>query len=148
MKISTKGSYGIRAMVDLAVHYTGEHVPLGSIAERQDISANYLEQVFSILRKAGFVKSVKGAQGGYHLGRKAEDITAGMILRTLEGDLSVIDEAKEAKSPHNSIQYYLKDNLWNKINRSVEEVVDSITLEDLANGYKEQFNETEVMYYI
>jgi Rrf2 family protein len=94
MKLSTKGRYGLRAMVDLAVHSSGEHVALYSIAERQNISENYLEQVFSILRKAGLVKSVKGAQGGYTLADKPSNISIGAILRVLEGDLSVPRYAK------------------------------------------------------
>ena len=84
MKVSTKGRYGLRAMIDLSLYSKNELVPLASIAERQDISKSYLEQVFSALRKAGLVKSIKGAQGGYSLSTGPEDITVGMILRALE----------------------------------------------------------------
>ncbi|HAE61438.1 MAG TPA: Rrf2 family transcriptional regulator [Eubacteriaceae bacterium] len=148
MKISTKGRYGIRAMVDLAVYSAGDHVPLSNVAQRQKISNNYLEQVFSTLRKAGLVKSVKGAQGGYLLAKDPSEITAGMILSTLEGDLSVIDESKEAESQKDSIQYYLKDHLWQKINLSIEDVVKAVTLEELAQGYKASVGESALMYYI
>ena len=93
MKVSTKGRYGLRAMVDLAIHAPEGHVALNAIAKRQDISVNYLEQVFSALRKAGLVKSVKGAQGGYAMAMRPSQMTVGMILRSLEGKLVVVDES-------------------------------------------------------
>ncbi|QSX07761.1 Rrf2 family transcriptional regulator [Alkalibacter rhizosphaerae] len=148
MKISTKGRYGIRAMVDLAVHFTGEHEALGNIAQRQGISNNYLEQVFSTLRKAGLVKSIKGSQGGYLLAKDPKEITAKMILEVLEGDLSVVDEKKEGAASTESIQYYLKGQLWEKINNSVQKVVEDITLDELAKGYSEYLGNPEPMYYI
>ena len=95
MRLSTKGRYGLRAMVDLAVYSKSEHVALNSIAERQGISMNYLEQVFSTLRKSGLVKSIKGAQGGYILSEEPSNIKVGRILRVLEGPLSVIDDNTE-----------------------------------------------------
>lgn len=148
MRISTKGRYGMRAMVDLAVHYAGEHEPLGNIARRQGISNNYLEQVFSVLRKAGLVKSVKGSQGGYLLAKGPKEITARMILEVLEGDLSVVDEKKEAQASPETIQHYLNGALWGKINDSVNRVVDEITLEDLASGYQAYAETGQPMYYI
>lgn len=148
MKISTKGRYGIRAMVDLAVHNTGEHESLGNIAQRQEISNNYLEQVFSHLRKAGLVKSVKGSQGGYLLAKEPSEITAKMILEVLEGDLSVIDEKKEGEASQDTIQYYLKNKLWEAMNESIRQVVEDITLEDLAKGYLSFVGEKDPMYYI
>lgn len=84
MKISTKGRYGLRAMLDLALNSLGDHVALSNIAERQDISVSYLEQMFSVLRKAGLLKSVKGAQGGYVLADRPSQIKVGTILRALE----------------------------------------------------------------
>ena len=85
MKLSTKGRYGVKAMVDLAIHNSEGQIALKSIAERQEISENYLEQLFATLRKAGLVKSTRGAQGGYVLADKPEKITVGTILRALEG---------------------------------------------------------------
>ena len=85
MRFSTKGRYGLRAMIDLAVYAKAGQVALNSIAERQGISLNYLEQVFSALRKAGLVRSIKGAQGGYMLTKNPEYTTAGEIIRVLEG---------------------------------------------------------------
>lgn len=148
MKMSTKGRYGLRAMVDLAVNSSGEHVSLNSIADRQNVSENYMEQVFSTLRKAGLVKSVKGAQGGYVLGDKPSNITVGTVLRTLEGNLSIIDQVDESKRLGNDIEYCVTVNVWEKINASINEVVDSITLEDLANEYRKLNGNTAMMFYI
>ncbi|MCE5285147.1 MAG: Rrf2 family transcriptional regulator, partial [Pelosinus sp.] len=136
MLISTKGRYGLRAMVDLAINSTGEHVALNSIAERQNISANYLEQMFSLLKKAGLVKSIKGSQGGYILAHKPASITVGSVLRALEGDLATVDESDIKRTPNNSIEYCLTINVWDKLNESINLVVDSITLEDMIDEYK------------
>jgi Rrf2 family protein len=148
MKISTKGRYGIRAMVDLALHDTGEHEPLGNIAHRQGISNNYLEQVFSSLRKAGLVKSIKGSQGGYLLAMDPKEITARMILEVLEGDLTVIDEKKEEQSSEDSIQYFLNERLWGRINESIRKVTEEITLRDLVEGYETHVSQGTPMYFI
>ena len=148
MKLSTKGRYGLRAMVDLAVNSQSEHISLNSIAERQNVSENYLEQVFSTLRKAGIVKSVKGAQGGYILSDKPSNITVGTILRALEGNLSIIDDDDEAKNKEQSIEYCIKTNVWEKLNETINSVVDSITLEDLANDYKKLNGNMSLMFYI
>lgn len=147
MKVSTKGRYGLRAMVDLAVHSTSGHVALYFIAERQNISVNYLEQVFSTLRKAGLVKSVKGAQGGYILADSPANISIGTILRALEGNLSVVDEA-ENSTDDQSIQYCIKVNVWDKMTASLNNLVDAITLEDLVNEYKKMTGTMASMYYI
>lgn len=146
MKISTKGRYGLRAMMDLAVFSKGDHVALNSIAERQGISVNYLEQVFSTLRKAGLVKSIKGAQGGYTLSEKPSEIRIGSILRALEGDLAVIDD--DGSDSKSIIQDCLKEMVWDRMNQCFNEVVDSITLEDLADDYKRLNGLDAVMYYI
>ena len=149
MKLSTKGRYGLRSMVDLAVHSGGEHVSLCSIAERQNISENYLEQVFSILRKAGLVKSVKGAQGGYILADHPSNIKVGTSLRALEGDLSVVDEDLEDDiSGQNTIQKCIKVNVWDKMNESIAKVVDSLTLEDLVDEYNKMNEKNALMFYI
>jgi Rrf2 family transcriptional regulator, cysteine metabolism repressor len=148
MKISTKGRYGLRAMIDLAINSAGDHVSLNSIAERQNVSENYLEQVFSTLRKAGLVKSIKGAQGGYVLSDRASNITVGDVLRALEGNLSVIDDASEAKSGSKSMEQCLSKNVWERINESVNSIVDSISVEDLVNEYKKLNGNLELMFYI
>ncbi len=149
MKISTKGRYGLRAIIDLAINSAGDHVALYSIAQRQGISENYLEQMFSTLRKAGLVKSVKGAQGGYSLAGKPSEITLGTVLRALEGSLSIVDEDSEIDDGNpSSLQCCIKETLWDKINESINAVVDAITIEDIVNEYKKRSESQSVMFYI
>ncbi|HPU63976.1 MAG TPA: Rrf2 family transcriptional regulator [Mobilitalea sp.] len=144
MKVSTKGRYGLRAMIDLALYSQNDSVPLVSIAERQDISKSYLEQVFSALRKAGLVKSIKGSQGGYVLAYDAGEITVGMILRALEGDLSVVPMEEEVIT--NPIESYIRENIWNKIDEKVFTFIDEYTLKDIIEDYMER--DPAPMYYI
>lgn len=149
MKLSTKGRYGLRAMIDLALNSKGEQVALYSIAERQGISVSYLEQVFSILRKSGLVNSIKGAQGGYILAENPSYVTVGRILRALEGSLSIVDySGEEVEEDKKSVEYCLRINLWEKINESINKVVDSLTLEDLVEEYKEINSSENLMFYI
>jgi len=133
-------------MIDLAVNSLSEHVSLSSIADNQGISVSYLEQVFSVLRKSGLVKSIKGAQGGYVLGDEPRNITVGMILRVLEGELTVVDE--EEKDQYDSMQQCIKKNVWDKMNSCISNIVDSITLEDLVNEYHKLKGSDSYMYYI
>jgi Rrf2 family cysteine metabolism transcriptional repressor len=148
MKISTKGRYGLRAMLDLAVNSKMGHVSLISIAERQDISESYLEHMFSTLRKAELVKSVKGAQGGYTLAHSPSKIKIGTILRALEGNLSIIDEDSTSEQSTNNFESCIKSNIWDKINESINSVVDSLTLEDLMSEFIKLNDNLEEMYYI
>lgn len=149
MKLSTKGRYGLRAMVDLAANSSGDHVSLYSIAERQNISENYLEQVFSILRKSGLVRSVKGAQGGYILAEAPSNTKVGKILRALEGELAVVDEdSEDDPSTAVSIQNCIKIHVWDKMNECLNSVADSVTLENLVEEYRKMKSKDTVMYYI
>lgn len=147
MKVSTKGRYGLRAMVDLAIHAPEGHVALNAIAKRQDISVNYLEQVFSSLRKAGLVKSVKGAQGGYAMAMRPSQMTVGMILRSLEGKLAVVDEIN-SDSALNSVQHCIQLMVWDVMTETVNNLVDHMTLEDLANEYRNLAGKESSVYYI
>jgi Rrf2 family transcriptional regulator, cysteine metabolism repressor len=148
MRVSTKGRYGLRALVDLAFNSSGEHISLNSIAERQEISVNYLEQVFSLLRKAGIVNSVKGAQGGYVLSQEPSRIGVGMILRVLEGSLSVIDENPSAADMEDDIQSSIRKVLWERIDDKVNELIAGITLEDLVIEYRRKVGSSAPMYNI
>lgn len=136
MKISTKGRYGLRAMVDIALNSNGDFIPLKQIAERQNISENYLEQVFSTLRKSDLVKSIRGSQGGYALSREASKVTVGEVLRALEGELSITGDDGDSASFEKSIEDCIKITVWQEVNKSINAVVDSITLEDLVEQYK------------
>lgn len=133
MKVSTKGRYGLRALVDLACNSDDNHVSLVQIAERQKLSLNYLEQVFSTLRKAGIIHSLKGAQGGYCLARPPEKISVGEVLRALEGEFSIVDnERGPGEDPVNRAIHML---VWNRINTEVHEYMYSKTLQDLVAEY-------------
>ncbi len=145
MKISSKGRYGLIAMLDLAIHSRELHISLNSIAQRQGVSASYLEQVFSMLRKAGLISSIKGAQGGYSISTKPDKISVGDILRALEGELTVTDQQEQGI---NSIQDCVRIRVWDQLNQHINDFVDSITLEDLVNEYNKQLSEGNYMYYI
>ncbi|MBW9171073.1 RrF2 family transcriptional regulator [Clostridium estertheticum] len=136
MNISTKGRYGLRAMVDIAVHSFGDYIPLKIIAERQAISENYLEQVFSILRKAKLVKSARGSQGGYTLSTEASKITVGEVLRILEGDLNIAGDDDGASGLDNNIKVCIDTIVWQEVNEQINKVMDSVTLQDLVEKYK------------
>lgn len=133
MKLSTKGRYGLRAVVDLAVHADEETVALSQIAERQGISMNYLEQLIAKLKKAGIVNGIRGAQGGYMLAHPAQEISVGDILRALEGDLSPVDcsEVMGEGLCSNSDSCVTK-YVWKRISDSINEAVDGIMLSELA----------------
>jgi len=145
MRISTKGRYGLRAMIDIAVNSSGSPVPLSAIAQRQQISEYYLEHVFASLRKSGLVRSEKGAQGGYELAEEPEKITVKDVLYALEGDMSIIDSDKKN---WNSMDYFLNDKVWKKIDESIENIISSLTLRDLISEYKNLENNISYMYYI
>lgn len=148
MKVSTKGRYGLRALVDLAVHSTNSHVSLVSIAGRQKVSLNYLEQVFASLRKAGIVKSIKGSQGGYVLAKRADQITIGEILTVLEGEFHIVDETIFSEEESDSIRMAVKTLVWDKVNKQVNEYLLNTTLEDLAQKYRKLNEDVPDMYYI
>ncbi len=134
MKLSTKGRYGLRAVLDLALNGTEEAVALSSIAERQNISISYLEQLIAKLRKAEIVKSTRGAKGGYVLARPAEEISVGEILRCLEGDLSPVDcaEIMGGESTCSASDICVTKFVWKRINDSINEAVDNLMLSELV----------------
>ncbi len=133
MKISTKGRYALRLMLDLAQHNT-EYVTIKSIADRQDISSKYLEQIISVLNRAGFVRSIRGAQGGYKLARPAKDYTVGTILRLIEGDLVPVacmeDEPNQCLRADNCPTL----KVWKELSDAINGVVDNVTLADLMES--------------
>ncbi|AIF51468.1 Rrf2 family transcriptional regulator [Pelosinus sp. UFO1] len=135
MKISTKGRYGVAAMYDLAVHYGEGPISLKSIAQRQKISENYLEQLVSTLRKAGYVKSIRGAQGGYTLSKDPARISVGDIIRIMEGPIVLVD-CLLAESEDNDYceraGICVTRGVWAKVCDSISSVLDSISLADLC----------------
>ena len=136
MKISTKGRYALRLMVDLAAH-GGEATPvsLRDVAGRQQLSDKYLEQIVTPLSRAGLVRSVRGAGGGYLLTQAPEEYTVGHILRPLEGDLAPVEGATDGGDWERGGDCVTIE-LWQEIHRAVSAVVDGTTLEDLVERYR------------
>ncbi|KAB7667283.1 cysteine metabolism transcriptional regulator CymR [Bacillus sp. B1-b2] len=139
MKISTKGRYGLTIMMELAKKHGEGPISLKTIAQSNDLSEHYLEQLVAPLRNAGYVRSIRGAYGGYVLGSEPNEITAGDVIRILEGPISPV-EGIENEEP-------AKKALWMKIRDAVKDVLDSTTIEDLAN-YNEDDNTDGYMFYI
>ncbi|MDR0589588.1 MAG: Rrf2 family transcriptional regulator [Spirochaetaceae bacterium] len=127
MKISTRGRYGMRLLIDLAEHIGESHVALASVAERQNISVRYLEQVAVILRRSGFIRSVKGASGGYALAQRPQDIVIGDVLRELEGDMRVVDPPLPS-SPETKLQRCIRLTVFDRLNDRIAQVIDRKTL--------------------
>ncbi|MFO7295470.1 MAG: Rrf2 family transcriptional regulator [Caldicoprobacter sp.] len=150
MKISTRGRYGLRAIVDLALYSNskGGYTALNSIAERQGISEKYLEQVFNALKKAGMVKSIKGSRGGYILACDSASTTVGDVLRVLEGELSIVEPSQQDTGMQDVMEKFLEKNLWSKINDRINNVLNSITIEDLVNEYRKMMEASALIYYI
>lgn len=132
MKISTKGRYALRLMLDLALNNTGEYITIKSIAARQEISEKYLEQIISLLNRAGYVRSIRGAQGGYKLAKEPVEYTVGMILRLTEGSLAPVECLEEGNDCNRSNGCVTKD-VWVELYDAIKSVVDKITLQDLVD---------------
>ncbi|QHT62022.1 Rrf2 family transcriptional regulator [Paenibacillus lycopersici] len=139
MKISTKGRYGLTIMMELAAKFGEGPTSLKSIAERNQLSEHYLEQLIAPLRNAGLVKSIRGAYGGYILSKEPQNITSGDVIRILEGPISPVDFTEEDDPA--------KRNLWLRIRNSIADVLDSTTLADLV-AYKEEVQQDSYMFYI
>lgn len=134
MKVSTKGRYALRLMIDLAQHSGGEYVSLRDISARQAVSMKYLEQIVSLLCRAGMLKSVRGPQGGYKLARPAADYTAGDILRVTEGSLSPVSCVEDdpelcTRAAECSVRVF-----WQGLRAAIDQYVDSVTLEELTRA--------------
>ena len=132
MKLSTRGRYGLRMLVDLA-RQEKKPVSLQSIAIRQEVSLNYLEQLAKSLKKAGYIRSVKGPQGGYLLTREPEKMAVGDILRALEGDLLLVQKPNDKQ---NLIRQCLNEKVYEPLNSTLARLFDSMTLYDIITGKK------------
>jgi Rrf2 family protein len=132
MKISSRGRYAIDLMVDLALYDKGEPISVKDIARRQQISGKYLEQIVSMLQKAGMVSSIRGAQGGYRLKRKPEEYSIGSILRVTEGDLAPVACVEEGETGCANRSTCSTIKIWQKLNSAINDVVDNISLADLV----------------
>ncbi len=138
MKISTKGRYAVRVMLDLATNNTGEYIKVKEIASRQEISEKYLEQIISVLNKAGYVKSIRGAQCGYKIARDPSNYTVGMILRLTEGSLNPVacldDEINECERCDTCETL----EVWKDLAKAINSVVDHVTVADLVERQQER----------
>ena len=136
MKVSTKGRYALRVMLDLAINNTGEYIPLRDISERQNITVKYMEQIISLLKKSGFLKSTRGNGGGYRLSKAPDDYTVGDILRAVEGSLAPVAclEDEENQCERSSICPTLK--FWTGLDKTINDYVDSVTLQDLLEEHQ------------
>ena len=140
MKISTKGRYALRLMLDLALHDSDAPVRIKDIAARQDISDKYLEQIISSLNKAGYVKSIRGPQGGYKLDRDPESYTVGMILRLTEGSLAPVACLDDEVNTCDRQETCATLKLWQMLDEATKGVVDRVTLADLVEWQTEMID--------
>lgn len=149
MRLSTKGQYGLKALVDLAINGGCGPQSLKCVAERQGLSEHYLEQLIGPLRKAGLVIGVRGAQGGYLLARKADEITVGDVLRVLEGPIAeyscVHAGEAEAAECRTTCPVY---SVWGTVREAVNKAIDGVTLGDLARQARERAESDYPMYHI
>ncbi|MCL2061768.1 MAG: Rrf2 family transcriptional regulator [Firmicutes bacterium] len=134
MKISTKGRYAIRIMLDLALNDKGDFIPLKNISERQGISVKYLEQIVTLLQKAGFVKSLRGNNGGYRLTKTPKDYTIGGILRITEGNLVPVSCLADAVNTCPRVDKCLTLPFWTGLQKVIKDYIDGTTLYDLLKG--------------
>jgi Rrf2 family iron-sulfur cluster assembly transcriptional regulator len=135
MKISTRGRYGTRMMLDLAAHHDQGPTPLREIANRQDLSVKYLEQLIIPLKAAGYIRSVRGARGGYTLARKPDKISVGQIIKVLEGGLSLVDCVEDPKVCEREKNCPTRD-IWLRMSDRLMEELSSLTLRDVLDGKK------------
>jgi Rrf2 family protein len=147
--ISTKGRYGIRALLDLAIHASKDTVvTLASIAERQKISEGYLEQVISLLRKANIVTGIKGPQGGYMLSAPADKIRIKQVLETLEGDLFFVKEETTGNPIADAMEHAIHETIWTPMLNALTEVNAPLTLQALIDEFQNIYGASHPMYYI
>lgn len=136
MKLSTKGRYGIKAMVDLATEYeSGTRLSIAQLADKQGISAAYLEQLIASLKKSGLVTAMRGVQGGYTLSRPPADISVGEVLRTLEGSTTIVDCVGTERTGCSNVCSCSARPLWLKLQKRIDDVLDSTSIRDMADDY-------------
>lgn len=140
MKLSTRARYGIHAMFELAARYGQGPQPLKSIAESQNIPEQYLEQLIALLRREGLVESVRGAQGGYMLGKAPGDVTMGELMHVLEGPILLADCLADDKSCERSCACPTK-GVWKRLSKSMDDVLNSVTLQDMLDDHKRMMAE-------
>ena len=141
MKISTKGRYSLALMLDLALHYNEGCTSIKEISKRIGISDKYLEQIIIVLNRAGYVKSVRGAQGGYLLAKAPAEYTVGSIIRLMEGSLAPVKFLEDESNQCERAKTCVIVEVWEKLSEAVSSVIDNITLEDLVSRHHEKIKD-------
>jgi Rrf2 family cysteine metabolism transcriptional repressor len=147
MKLSTRTRYGVRALVDLAMHNDGSPVQLREIAEREEISEKYLEHLMSLLKTASFVRSIRGSKGGYLLAKDAREINLREVVDVLEGSLAPVECVTDAKLCDRAGSCVTRD-VWGEVQGVINDVLESITLDELCRRKKDKDQSSTGMYYI
>lgn len=138
MKISTKGRYAVRVMLDLALNNTGECIKVKDIASRQGISEKYLEQIIAVLNRAGYVNSVRGAQGGYRIAKDPSEYTVGMILRLTEGSMAPVACLDEGAPDCDRCDTCETLEVWKDLYAAINNVIDNVTIADLVEKSRQR----------
>jgi Rrf2 family cysteine metabolism transcriptional repressor len=147
MKLSTRGRYGTRAMLDLALLYGQGPVFIKDVASRQDIPVSYLENLMSDLRVAGLVSTARGMHGGYYLAKPPSEINLNQVIAALEGSMALVGCVDDPKHCSRAESCVTRD-IWDKVRQAIEGVLESITLEDLTKRYREKQLTGSSLYYI
>jgi Rrf2 family protein len=148
VRVSAKGEYAIKALLDLALHETEGLRPIQEIAARQGIPQRYLEQVLVQLKRAGLVESRRGSAGGYRLSRPADEVTVGAVLRAVEGPVAAGEPARRGARPGHGESGADLSDLWREVSQAVSAVLDRVTLEDLRRRAEERRSVARAMYHI
>ncbi len=147
MKLSTKGRYGTRLMLDLALNYGNGPVLLKDVAERQEISEKYLGHLITPLKAAGLINSSRGAHGGYILARPPEQISLGEVIRAVEGNLSLV-ECTAAPDVCHRVNFCVTRDIWNEMRNKMMETLESTTLQDMVQRHKQKQKSQPLVYNI
>ncbi len=147
MRLSTKGRYGARAMLDLALNFGKEPVLLKDIARRQEVSEKYLEHSISALRKAGLVRSIRGARGGYILAKSPSEIRLSKIMEVLEGSMAPVDCVDDPQVCHR-VNLCVTRDIWAKMKEAIDNILESITLQDMVEQQKKKESSKAIVYDI
>ncbi|MBR1629087.1 MAG: Rrf2 family transcriptional regulator [Lachnospiraceae bacterium] len=139
MKISTKGRYALRMMIDLAEHQNGEYISLKTISERQNISKKYLEQIIPVFNKTDFLRANRGSQGGYRLAKEPEKYTIGEILRLTEGSLSPVECVDQDPIECDRSADCVMLPIWQGLSKLINEYLDGITLQDILDQQRDRY---------
>ena len=143
MRLSTRGRYALRLMLDIALRPEEDSISLKSVAQRQDISVKYLEQIAAPLVRGGLLRAIRGARGGYQLCRMPEEYTVGLILRTIEGSLSPVACVEQGETVCSRMDDCVTVEVYRRINDAIDNVVDHITLRDLVELHREKQKKRE-----